>query len=288
MVLNPSAPGGRRYDPVAQAYAQLNEVMSKVGDLEARIAYENKFHKHWKRKAQRLQKELETLRATFADKTEGVVSVLQARPTAHSTQVKLIEQYMKRYDPADWVSLMLAVLARNVSIYPTDDQRFMIYDVPDAAAFEPVLKKIFAHRDLETAHHIQATILTPERAELMRLLGQLSGNRLDWANSLYKFDHSARTADGERVRARAMLHPDSTVAFPELFQRKAMRAYETRVLSEPANRNAQQEDGKGAYVLDLDATLIKVVEQVGRDAGSGGWATAGTEAEPHKLMLTGD
>ena len=41
--------------------------------------------------------------------------------------MKRLETYMQRYDPADWVSIMLGVpglgvLARNSSIYCTNDQ----------------------------------------------------------------------------------------------------------------------------------------------------------------------
>eukprot|EP00966_Prymnesium_polylepis_P287959 6650897-Prymnesium_polylepis.1 len=61
----------------------------------------------------------------------------------------------------------------------------MIYDVPDCAAFEPVLKTVIDMRDLEIRDNIEECVLTPERAELLRLLGQLSQNRLDWANSLF-------------------------------------------------------------------------------------------------------
>eukprot|EP00966_Prymnesium_polylepis_P247619 5725990-Prymnesium_polylepis.1 len=69
---------------------------------------------------------------------------------------------------------------------------------------------------------------------------------------------------------------------PELFPRKAMKAYETRVLSEPGNQNEQDDDGKGAHAVNLDAVLIKVYEQVLRDSSSGGWATAGTPDDKHK------
>ena len=42
----------------------MNELLSAQGDLEARTAYENKYHNHRKRKAQNLAKDLEILRGT--------------------------------------------------------------------------------------------------------------------------------------------------------------------------------------------------------------------------------
>eukprot|EP00966_Prymnesium_polylepis_P003853 87924-Prymnesium_polylepis.1 len=64
-------------------------------------------------------------------------------------------------------------------------------------------------RDLEIRDNIEECILTPERAELLRLFGQLSQNRLDWANSLYKFDWSAVDTNGDKMRYRQLLAPDS-------------------------------------------------------------------------------
>ena len=177
--------------------------------------YENKFHRHWKKKAQNLQKNFGVLRATHADTHEGAIACCQARPTAHSNSVTQVAEYMKRLQLADWVSIMMGVLARTKSICPTDDQPFMIYDVPDVTAFEPMLRRIVDMRDLEIRDHVEECILTPARVELLGLLGQLSNNRLDWANSLYKIDHSARTVDGERLRFRQLLAPDSKQQMPE-------------------------------------------------------------------------
>ena len=91
-----------------------------------------------------------------------------------------------------------------------------------------------------------------------------------------------------RVRERERLAPDSDFYTPELFPRKAMKAWETQVLSLPENENVQHADGKGAEVCSVDAVLISVYRQVGRDAHTGGWASAGTEDDPHELELTGD
>lgn len=236
---------------------------------------------------------------------------MQNSPSTHSKQVAVLELFMTgHYDRADWVSLMLAVLARNHSIYGCDDQAYMIYDIPDADAFEPVLRRcapltrptpctlsrclpsavrLIDHRDFEISEHLQTEVFSAERAEIQRLLCGLSGNRLDWSNSLYKYDHAARDEGGNRIkRWRNLLGPGSKQFAPELYPRKGMKEFETVVLSDPARKNIQQADGKGAEVDSFDEVLYAAHLKVGRDAHTLGWATAGTKDNPHDWIITGD
>ena len=287
MVLNPAEPGGRRYDPLGQAEAKISELEQLLQKERDATEEQRRYHNKYRKRVRVLEHDLAELRKVLGDRA-SVVSSLSSRPSAHSNEVKVVEAYFERYEKADWVSIMMGVLARNKSIYGDDTQPFMIYDVADATAFEPVLKKILEMRDREIHDHIEREILTPERAELLRLLGQLSGNRMEWANSLYKFDHSALNILGQRFRYRQRLAPDSTFYFPELFPRVAMKAYETRVLALPANQNVQHADGKGAEAVNISEIFYEVYGAPFRDAHTGGWATAGTEADPHIFMLTGD
>eukprot|EP00966_Prymnesium_polylepis_P321123 7377439-Prymnesium_polylepis.1 len=138
MVQNPAAEGGRRHDPLAIAEAKITELQADLKAAQAATAIQNTKAVHHRRKAEKLQKELSNLRGTYSNK-ENTVGCMQdpSRKSAHSTAVGQVETFMKKFDPADWVTIILGVLARNDSIYGDDEQRFMIYDIPDATAFEP-------------------------------------------------------------------------------------------------------------------------------------------------------
>ena len=120
--------------------------------------------KCWRKKATDYETELKTLRSVQKFKEDAATRTCSRTPASDSKQVAVLEAFMARWDKADWVTLMLAVLARNDSIYGDDDQRFMIYDISDgdASAFEPVFRctaSLTSHqRDLEIFHHIEEFI----------------------------------------------------------------------------------------------------------------------------------
>ena len=86
--------------------------------------------------------------------------------------------------------------------------------------------------------------------------------RMFWENSLYKFDHSARDAEGAPIRKRDMMAEDSTVRAPELYNPKAMLVAirEEEIDESGEDRHVESEDRLGAEVRDVEATIVKIID----------------------------
>ena len=83
-----------------------------------------------------------------------------------------------------------------------------------------------------------------------------------------------------------MLAPDSNQPFPDVFNLKEMRAWETKKLSGAAG-NVGQEDGRGSECTSVDWCILHALKAA-ENSSMGGMATAGTREDPHLIMLTGD
>ena len=124
---------------------------------------------------------------------------------------------------------------------------------------------------------------------LLKMAQRRSNRKLSWENSLWKFDHSARDANGDPVRRREMMAKDSIVRAPEIYNPKAVltKIREEEVDASGQDRHVESEDRKGAQVRDVEAALIEVIDTAGASS-CGGWATAGTQSDPHWIMYTMD
>ena len=110
-----------------------------------------------------------------------------------------------------------------------------------------------------------------------------------WENSMYKFDHSARDAAGQRVRKREVMAKDSVVRAPEIYNPKTMLTMirEEEVDEGGQDRHVESEDRFGCEVRDVDATILEIIDSA-KQGTCGGWATKGTDSDPHWLMQTMD
>ena len=76
-----------------------------------------------------------------------------------------------------------------------------------------------------------SNVFCAERFELARLALGLSWRKIQWLRSLFKFNHSMRDSNGNRVRHREMLAENSSTPVPELFPIKEMKAWENKKLN---------------------------------------------------------
>ena len=116
----------------------------------------------------------------------------------------------------------------------------------------------------ECAEHLATHALRPEKFLLAKMLLHVSGRAMGWMASLFKFDHSAVDADGERLRVRETMHADSKVPAPGIWPTKEINKLidaeihdvsapppadgGTRV---PDRVNIQSDDRKAAVVRDV-------------------------------------
>ena len=120
----------------------------------------------------------------------------------------------------------------------------------------------------ECAEHLATHALRPEKFLLAKMLLHVSGRAMGWMASLFKFDHSAVDADGERLRVRETMHADSKVPAPGIWPTKEINKLidaeihdvsapppadgGTRV---PDRVNIQSDDRKAAVVRDVRGAL---------------------------------
>jgi hypothetical protein len=124
---------------------------------------------------------------------------------------------------------------------------------------------------------------------LAKMTQRISGRRTSWMNSLFKFDHSARTESGERVRTMERMMEDSSVRAPELFPVKKLKELMADKLVGPdgLSINIQDADHAGAQVRDVAAAMLGALDSA-EGSTCGGMATAGTAADPHWVNLSMD
>ena len=112
---------------------------------------------------------------------------------------------------------------------------------------------------------------------------------MGWTNSVLKYDHSVHLEAGKRVRFREKMNFDSTVPSPEIYNMKDMhtRIRAARLNPDGLSVHVEHEDRAGAEVRDVQLTIIELVDSA-EDSACGGWASAGTEVDPHWLIISMD
>ena len=109
--------------------------------------------------------------------------------------------------------------------------------------------------------------------------------------SMWRWDHAATDAQGNRCRMREMLAPGSKLPAPDPFDTARMRQWEGSALKTGYKdcplRNRQHDDLHGAEVTDVDWVIRQAIKAANTGV-CGGMATSGTEVDPHWILLTGD
>ena len=147
-------------------------------------------------------------------------------------------------------------------------------------------------RDEEKWEHLSQNVFCAERFELARLALGLSWRKIQWLRSLFKFNHSMRDSNGNRVRHREMLAENSSTPVPELFPIKEMKAWETKKLNLgeelPFNRDQSEPGGaEAAEVSSVDHTIMEAIRHAEQNL-AGGMRTKGTAEDPHWIVIQGD
>ena len=196
-----------------------------------------------------------------------------------------MRQKLGRWDERNWAELVVSALKG-----PRDGSQLdYTMDVRDCGAFKGALKEIHRQRDEESREWLQTHAFRKEKQMLTKMSHRKSNRRMFWENSLYKFDHSARDAEGAPIRKREMMAEDSTVRAPELYNPKAMLVAirEEEIDESGEDRHVESEDRLGAEVRDVEATIVKIIDSAEVSA-CGGWASKGTVDSPHWLIESMD
>lgn len=152
---------------------------------------------HWKREVGRLREELRTVGATIST-SSGTIKFMERQSPQFYKEVKVLRGKLARWDERNWVELCVSALAGRNGEADID----YTHDITDCIGFRAELKRIHARRDESCREWLQANAFRLEKQMLAKMAHRISGRRCGWQNSMFKFDHSARDADGARVRRR--------------------------------------------------------------------------------------
>ena len=244
---------------------------------------------HWKREVGRLREELRTVGATIST-SSGTIKFMERQSPQFYKEVKVLRGKLARWDERNWVELCVSALAGRNGEADID----YTHDITDCIGFRAELKRIHARRDESCREWLQANAFRLEKQMLAKMAHRISGRRCGWQNSMFKFDHSARDADGARVRRREMMTNDSSVRAPELFNPAQMRKMANDELMERGDDgelqqrvHVQDADGAGACVRDVVAAIIAVIEAA-RSNSHVGISALGTPDDPIWIIISMD
>ena len=228
------------------------------------------------------------LAAAFSGKAAAVNAIESKSMWMKETGV--LELQMARWDVKDHVELMLRYLYR---ARDADGTR-LFHSLPLVLArmvkpgnlFDEISRAWNHVRDLQVAAQLKE-IYSPAVADALRLCCRISWNKLRWCRDTFRWDWTATDKDGTLRKERRTVAPGSAVRLPDFFPLKEMRAEEEKSVG-GENGNVAHADGRGVEVANVDVALLRMVTQVQEAKLAGGFATAGTDVDPHLIVLTGD
>lgn len=274
-------------DIVSQLMADRDDANRRAELAEELVMKTKQKQAYEFRRAERFKNELMTLRASSTteggdDAAKRQVSAIISSSMWSKEAITVRNFLTSRYEDGDCAELC----ARALAGVKDDDGAAALLSMEDTRAFKEAKRKIVDARDAEIYEHLSETVLAPRKSELSRLLLRVSWRKAGWLNSLFKWDWSNVDDDGVRYKTRQMLAPDSKQPMPNIFNLKEMRKWEATKLSGAAG-NTQQADLRGAEAKSVDWCILAALEAA-RGSSMGHMATAGTEADPHWIMVTGD
>ena len=273
-----AAASGRASPAVAQVETELRR------EVEHRCSTLRRNADVWKRRFYVIQRQLRIANDALKKKQDAV-HFMDRKSSQFRKEVPVLRKLLQRWDQRNWAELCVSALKGSEGGSQID----YTMDVRDCVAFMEALKEIHRRRDESCRTWLEDNAFRPEKMMLVKMAHRVSGRRCQWQNQLMKFDFSARDKAGERVRKREMMAEDSIVRSPEIFPTKKMRRITEGHLTGPdgLSVHVQTDDHSGAMVRDVAAACLKAFDSA-KGSSSGGMATAGTQGNPHWMILSMD
>ena len=164
-----------------------------------------------------LIKKVEWLRAKLQianaalEKVEGTATFLDRCSRQFRRQVKVLRKFLARWDERNWNDLSSAALRGN----PKDStEKDHTIELLKSASMNGARKRYAEEVREDSRKHLESHAFRTEKMMLAKMNHHISGRKRGWQNSLFKFDHSARDADGNPVRTRERMAKGSNVPAP--------------------------------------------------------------------------
>ena len=170
---------------------------------------------------------------------------------SHSMWTKetaILELMMKRWAIEDHVELIARYLYRargadGKRLFHSFPALFQRPEAKPGTYLYEFSQSLHEARDKQVAAHFRA-VFSPQKAEALRVCCRWSWNKVRWARDCWKWNWAPVDGDGEPVKQRQMMAPDSKVPMPEPFPLKEMRRYQEE---KTAGVNQQHDDGRGGW-----------------------------------------
>ena len=247
-------------------------------DVERKYSFE-------KARAEKAEKELTKLRAAHTT-NDAQLAFMPAGQSNYYREVAVLQVRLGRWHPDNLADLMGNALA---TLVPGTDLR---PGIAHAGSWHKTLDEIREDTLRESRKWLMEHAFRPAKFVLSKYALKMSGRAFSWMHGLFKYDYSARDAEGNRKPAREMMAEGSKVPAPTIFPVKEVATIVASELVDPDTHrvdaiNVQHPDHKGAERRDVRNAVL---EAIGRAAvsGCGGWATLGTVASPHLMLLSMD
>ena len=164
----------------------------------------------------------------------------------------------------------------------------LMHGLLQAREFKETREAIFAVRDKQIFDHLRNKVYTPEHFALLRLVIMISKRECQMIAQSLKHVH---LADGKRQRQK--LAPDSKQYAPPIFALEDIMAEEAKSLEKTQVTLHEHGDRRGADVSGAPYSLDRHLQNLrdaasGPNSRSGGFASAGTDADPDILCCSGD
>jgi hypothetical protein len=282
-----------------RASSRLSGAGSERSDSPAEALYSEGAHadrasliSYWNARARKAEKSLEEARAALND-NQGVRAYMEPASSDIYKQGRVLRDKMRRWDPANWAQL--SMIAMDCVDDDGEDVRETVWETPWV---KRALHGKLEEDRAECAEYLATHALRPEKFLLAKMLLRVSGRAMGWMASMFKFDHSAVDADGERLRVRETMHADSKVYAPGIWPTKEInKLIDAEIHQEsppddggtrvPDRVNIQSEDRKAAVVRNVRGAVAELISDTA-DRYCGGWASDGSKGKPHWIMLTMD
>ena len=241
---------------------------------------------YWRSHARGLESEVIQLRAAL-DESSNVRAKMAPQSSHLYEEAKVMRLKARRWHPDNLAELAVLMLRADGSVDGDVDRRQQLFETPWV--------KAELHRRLEDdrqrcADHLATHAYRPEKFVLAKMALRTSGRELAWQHGMFKHDYSKLRADGKRG-VREVMSEGSKVGAPEIFPIREMRALMDEQVRAPdavaPDRVNVQLSRSAATVRDVKAALWAVIVRVDKGA-CGGWASDGSEENPHWIVLTMD
>ena len=284
----PRAPSAAQRAPSQRASIEMRTAEAQRADAERRLADKRREEQHSMHSRRHAEKKAAEAAAELARLTKSNVDKSSRKITSEDTWLRRtidVQLELARHHIEDIPRLVMRAIKRVAK-----DKEVPLQSVLETLVKQREWKHIRAAihrvRDKQIYDYLREHVYTPEHFALLRLVLTLSKRSCALIHQSFKY---RRLADGSKARQR--LAPDSQQWAPPLFSINDIVTVEKAAEEKTGVTLREHPDHRGADVSGARYSLDRHLQSQldAQDSSrTGGLATAGTNADPDLVCMTGD